>query len=310
MTLITSRLTHGTIGAALGSALGLPLVGTTVGAHTPPITGMTAVAGGPTGAYSNDTALAQAGLAALASGFAPAGLMTEYRQWAQTGAYAAYPTAPRHTWPATAAALGGRTPARPDADPGALLRSLPVGFFLHHQFGENWLDIPAATDELATFVNLTNPGLANRIATTMYLQAVTWLLAGQTLPEALDAALNGTLTHYQGEPVALDFALLAGLDAAQAKTLAAGPATPRNVLGVAWYSLQATDDFAPAVLTAANFGHESAAYAALAGGLAGLAYGYLRIPHRWCLLLTRYGEIVQRVQRAEKSGFFEDSDEA
>ncbi|WP_461227163.1 ADP-ribosylglycohydrolase family protein [Lacticaseibacillus suihuaensis] len=305
MSLIDSRLTHSIIGAALGSALGLPIDGSPANDATrEPLLGLIPSPSGPTGAYSNDTALTQAGLAALSTGFAPAGLMQEYRQWAQTGAYAAYPTAPRHTWPATAAVLGHRTPAAPNADPGALLRSLPLGFFLRHQFGADWLQNPTATGELAAFVDLTNPGLANRIATTLYLQAVTALLGDAPLATALDAALDATLTYYQGEPAALDFALLGGLDLPQAKTLAASPATPRNVLAVAWYSLQATADFAPAVLTAANFGNASAAYALLAGGLAGLSYGYLRIPHRWCLLLTKYGAIVQRVQVAERSGFF------
>ncbi|NOJ61893.1 ADP-ribosylglycohydrolase family protein, partial [Arthrobacter sp. 260] len=44
--------------------------------------------------------------------------------------------------------------------------------------------------------------------------------------------------------------------------------------------------------------------AALTGGLAGLAYGYTSLPHRWCLTLAEYAQIVDLCRQAEKSGFF------
>ncbi|WP_179396215.1 ADP-ribosylglycohydrolase family protein [Lacticaseibacillus absianus] len=306
MAITDSRLTHGIIGAAIGDALGLPVLGATAAELTAhPVTSMQGYGRYqlPAGVYSDATGLTQASLAALIAGFSGDGLMAAYHQWASRAAFAPV-NGPLTTWPSITAALAGRTPTAPDADPGGLIRSLPMGYYLYQHAGPDLFAAPDALAQLNAFIDLTNPGPANRIAAAIYVQITLALLADVPLEPAIRQGVAATLAHYGETPAALDFRTLTLLDEPTAATMAAAVPTPRNVLGVALYSLLRTDDYEPAVLKAVNFGGQTTTTAALTGGLAGLHYGYARLPHKWCLLLTKYGEIAARVRTAEQSGNF------
>ncbi|WP_164512095.1 ADP-ribosylglycohydrolase family protein [Lacticaseibacillus daqingensis] len=307
MALTDSRLTHGIIGAAIGDALGLPVQGQTAAELAlDPVTNMRSYGtyALPAGVYSDETGLSQASLAALATGFDPEILMAAYRDWAKATAYAPVNGPKTDIWPSVAAAVAGRTPSAPDADPGGLIRTLPLGYYLFHHYGPDLYADPAALPVLTAFVALTNPGPANQLASAIYAQSVMRLLAGDPLQDALKQSLASVLAHNEAVPAALDFRMLTLLDAPTAATMAEAAPTPRNVLGVVLYALQSTTDYASATLAAVNAGHFTDTFGALTGGLAGLGYGYLSIPHHWCLLLTKYGEIVARVRTAERSGNF------
>ena len=60
-----------------------------------------------------------------------------------------------------------------------------------------------------------------------------------------------------------------------------------ETLEAALWCLLTTDNYADCVLAAVNLGHDADTTAAVAGGLAGLAYGYDSIPGEWIAELKR-----------------------
>ncbi len=58
-------------------------------------------------------------------------------------------------------------------------------------------------------------------------------------------------------------------------------------LEAAIWSLLRTDNFKDALLTAVNLGDDADTVGAIAGGLAGLYYGYDAIPAEWLAVIPR-----------------------
>lgn len=307
MAIVDSRLTAAMIGAAIGDAMGLPVQGETQAALVQnPVTAMRGYGhfGLPAGYYSDETAMNLATMAALTHGFDPRRILNEYRRWAETFEYAAYTGPIVDIWPSVQRAIAGQTLGTTINEPTGLVRVLPMAYYLFARFGQNLFTQPLALTQLHAFVALTATDDANQIAASLYAQLIMQLLADHTLTDALAVSLAAGLAHWQHQPAGLDFQVLTQLDAQRAAVMAQAPPTPRNILGVVWYALQTGSDYRSRLLTAVNLGGRADATGALTGGAAGLAGGYIDIPHKWCLTLTRYGDIVRRVRLAEQSGAF------
>ena len=67
-------------------------------------------------------------------------------------------------------------------------------------------------------------------------------------------------------------------------------------LEAAIWSLLRTDSFMDCLLTAVNLGDDSDTIGAIAGGLAGLYYGYEAIPEEWLSVIQRKGWIEELCQ--------------
>ena len=121
MGIMESRLIHGTVGFAIGDALGLPVKGQSqADLAAAPVTTMKGYGtfNQPAGTYSDETGLTLAGLDALQSGFDQAKLIAPYGKRNPD------------IWPSVATALTtGKAAAAPN-EPGALIRALPFAFLL------------------------------------------------------------------------------------------------------------------------------------------------------------------------------------
>ena len=62
-----------------------------------------------------------------------------------------------------------------------------------------------------------------------------------------------------------------------------------------------TDNYKDCVLKAVNLGGDTDTIAAIAGGLAGLMYGYESIPQEWLDTLLKREEIEELCERAERT---------
>lgn len=69
------------------------------------------------------------------------------------------------------------------------------------------------------------------------------------------------------------------------------------------WCLLTTDSYAEAVLKAVNLGSDTDTTGAITGGLAGLLYGYEKIPVEWIGGLARKKDIEQLAQRLESVRF-------
>ena len=88
MGIMESRLIHGTVGFAIGDALGLPVKGQSqADLAAAPVTTMKGYGtfNQPAGTYSDETGLTLAGLDALQSGFDQAKLIAAYQAWFKNG---------------------------------------------------------------------------------------------------------------------------------------------------------------------------------------------------------------------------------
>ncbi|MFK5279602.1 ADP-ribosylglycohydrolase family protein, partial [Lacticaseibacillus paracasei] len=137
MGIMESRLIHGTVGFAIGDALGLPVKGQNAAELTAaPVTTMKGYGtfNQPAGTYSDETGLALAGLDALQHGFDEQALIKAYQAWFTAGKYAPYGKRSPDIWPSIETALKtGQSVASPK-EPGALIRILPFAFFAYQTF--------------------------------------------------------------------------------------------------------------------------------------------------------------------------------
>lgn len=70
-----------------------------------------------------------------------------------------------------------------------------------------------------------------------------------------------------------------------------------DTLEAALWCLGTTDSFAGCVLRAVNLGEDTDTVGAVAGGLAGIAYGASEVPEEWCSMLARLDWIKQLCDR-------------
>lgn len=73
-----------------------------------------------------------------------------------------------------------------------------------------------------------------------------------------------------------------------------------HTLEAAMWCLLTTDSYAAAVLKAVNLGSDTDTTAAVTGGLAGLLYGYEKIPTHWVSQLARKNDIDHLAERMKK----------
>jgi len=72
-----------------------------------------------------------------------------------------------------------------------------------------------------------------------------------------------------------------------------------HTLEAALWCLMKTGSYSKAVLKAVNLGRDTDTTAAVAGGLAGLLYGYETIPEEWMNVLARRKDIENLCNRLE-----------
>lgn len=307
MGIMESRLIHATVGFAIGDALGLPVKGQTQAElAASPVTGMKGYGtfNQPAGTYSDETGLTLAGLDALQHGFDQDALVNAYQAWFKNGEYAPYGKRNPDIWPSIETALTtGKATAAPN-EPGALIRTLPFTFFAYQTFETNLFEKAEGRQLFQNFVTLTNLDPENMVAAAIYTQIAIELLAdAPDLPTAITTGINKTAAYFADQPTYQPvFAAFQTQLGAQASD---GTATdPLSLLARSLNALQTWPDYHDAVLNALMLGGATDTAAALTGGLAGLAYGYTSLPHRWCLMLAEYAQIVDLCRQAEKSGFF------
>jgi ADP-ribosylglycohydrolase len=70
-----------------------------------------------------------------------------------------------------------------------------------------------------------------------------------------------------------------------------------DTLEASLWCLLTTDSYEECVLKAVNLGEDTDTTAAIAGGLAGLLYGFENIPEKWITQLARYEDILDLCER-------------
>jgi ADP-ribosylglycohydrolase len=79
-----------------------------------------------------------------------------------------------------------------------------------------------------------------------------------------------------------------------------------DTLEAAIWCILTTKDYKECVLKAVNLGEDTDTVAAVAGGLAGVLYGYEDIPQEWLKQIKKLDYIEKMCEQAEKSWMFPD----
>ena len=167
---------------------------------------------------------------------------------------------------------------------GSLMRIIPACLYAFKKAK----DEEEAIGIVHAVSGLTHNHLRSKVGCGLYYFCVAAILEGSgTLGERLQVGLDKGFAFYEKDaPAKAELAFYERL-----RDLTAFSGLPKDAiysggyivesLEAAIWSLLQTDSFEAALLTAVNLGYDTDTVAAIAGGLAGLYYGYDQIPKAW-----------------------------
>ena len=177
---------------------------------------------------------------------------------------------------------GGR--GEQDNGNGSLMRIAPLALYLHRQQLTSVSDILDAAHKLSC---LTHAHPRSQMACGIYTLIALNLLEGRSLASAISEGLASARAFYEKSAAFSSelstYGRLWELDAFAALPEAAIQSSGyvvHTLEAVIWCLLN-SKDYASCVLKAVNLGNDTDTIAAIAGGLAGLAYGWDSIPAEW-----------------------------
>lgn len=148
---------------------------------------------------------------------------------------------------------------------GSLMRILPLAF------------VPGITDEMIGEVSaITHGHEISKEACIIYVRIAIALLQGKKLQEAIQKSVPDTSP----------FASLGMIETYTENEISSGGYVMETLQAALW-CLVKTDNYKACVLKAVNLGMDTDTTAAVAGGLAGILYGYDGIPAEWMEKLQR-----------------------
>lgn len=259
-------------GVAVGDALGVPAE--FKARDTYRIEGMTGrgTYDKPVGTFSDDTSLtlATSNSIRICKGIDIDDMRERYRAWLRDGAYV--PDGESFgVGRTTAAALdrGRGLDGERDNGNGSLMRIVPLAF------------VDGVTDgQIEAVSAITHAHAISKRACVIYVRIAQRLLAGASVVEAIESVVEP-----EAKPPFDRLSCIACLSRDEIRS--SGYVV--DTLEAALWCLAVTDRFGDAVLAAVNLGDDSDTVGAVAGGLAGIAYGYDAIPSEWIRALRGRG---------------------
>lgn len=172
---------------------------------------------------------------------------------------------------------------------GSLMRILPVSLRFAHQ-GKQMLD----RVHRASAITHRHP--RSQMACGLFTLVVQELLQDKQVSDALTEALGSFRAHYEHDPwwsLELDYfqLLLAGDLAARPESEIASSGYVLHTLTASLWCLLTTSSFEECVLKAVNLGGDTDTTGCVAGGLAGVHYGFSAAPQHWLQALARRDEV-------------------
>jgi ADP-ribosyl-[dinitrogen reductase] hydrolase len=185
---------------------------------------------------------------------------------------------------------------------GALMRILPLVF--HETWQAENLNLNAAWQLTEAVASVTHGHARSTLGCFMYLLVAHHLLKGRSIAEAYEqarAAANKWL-HTQAKAAAFYEwpkygQLIDGSLPTLPETEVLSSGYVVHTLDAALWCLLRHDSYAATVLAAVNLGDDTDTTGAVAGGLAGLAYGEAAIPAEWLAVLARRADIEDLAAR-------------
>lgn len=296
-----SKVLDGMYGLCVADALGVPAeFRSRADLKNDPIVGMTS--GGiwdqPVGYWSDDSsmALCLAKSIGMVGAFDTRDIMERFLDWYENGAYSpggecfdvggsCARAMNRYRYGIAPEECGGDQPR--ENGNGSLMRILPAVYVVYNRWGKSITREPQAMETLHTLSALTHRHPISQSACGIYGVIGCRLLGGDNLNTAVKEGIREALEWYARQPRFADhmkhWARIADPEnfARQPEAEIRSSGYVVDSLEAALWCLMNTDNYRDCVLRCVNLGQDTDSVAAIAGGLAGLAYGYASIPQEW-----------------------------
>ncbi|MCI9163708.1 MAG: ADP-ribosylglycohydrolase [Lachnospiraceae bacterium] len=253
----------------------------------------------PSGTWSDDSSMALCLLESLTEkGVDYGDMMARFLRWADEG----YMTARGEVFDmgiATRRALTrfthGTSPSECggsgeyDNGNGSLMRILPMALYLHRTMGPDFPQRPEAYPIIHNASALTHAHPVSLISCGIYCAAANELLCGRTgIWDGIKTAKSyyhsqTEFKPYQGIFKRIDGGVLPSLHKSEIRS--SGYVV--HTLEASLWCMEQNHSFRSCLLEAVNLGEDTDTVGAVAGGLAGLRYGWSEIPSDWLAVIAK-----------------------
>ena len=178
---------------------------------------------------------------------------------------------------------------------GSLMRILPLAFILQE------LPFAKRVSSIADTSAITHAHIRSIIACVIYIEMSINLLNGQDLEEAYNNMKPSILEHYKGENELLHYSRILQNNIIKLKEddiKSSGYVV--HTLEASLWCLLTGNSYKEIVLKAINLGEDTDTTGAVAGGLAGIYYGFENIPSEWVNQIARKDDIVELAERLNR----------
>lgn len=253
----------------------------------------------PKGAWSDDSSLALANLSSLYKGYDLQDIMEQFSKWDSKGAYTPLGEVfdmgytchkAIHQYQLGADVKSCGMSGERDNGNGSLMRILPMCLYAYEQEKCENLTEEEAVQIIHDVSALTHAHLRSKMACGLYYFLVKSILEKNTaasLKECLQRGFDKGFDFYHKDFMNLieiaKYARLADMEqfAREEEASIRGSGYVLEAFEAAVWSLLQADTYKDSILVAVNLGDDTDTVAAIAGGLAGLYYGYDNIPAEW-----------------------------
>ena len=304
------KIRGGILGLAVADALGVPVeFKSRESLLKSPVTDMFGhgTYNQPEGTWSDDTSMILCLVDSLSNdGLDYKKIMDNFAAWVKHGDYTPYQEVfdiGNATKQAVVNYIQGIEPfkcgGRNDNDNGngSLMRILPIAFYIVGKYG---LDCETATivDIVHKTSSLTHGHMRSQIACGIYVMIAIELIKGRILCYAIQNGIQQAFSYYsENHESKYEIKKYTRVKSKGFKDLKESEIKSSgyvvDTLEAALWCLLNTDNYKDCVLKAVNLGEDTDTVAAVAGGLAGIAYGIKQIPEEWLSKLVRREYIEQ-----------------
>jgi len=322
----------GIIGLCVADALGVPVeFGSRDNLQANPVTDMEGYGSHdqPPGTWSDDTSLTLCLMDSLANGLDYADIMQKFRSWLYSDEYTPYgktfgvgctclaaitrsmqitedSTTNRDTDGISPILCGGSKES--DNGNGSLMRILPIVFYLHSVYGADFSSCEEAFSIIHNISALTHAHARSKIACGIYISIAGELINNCTgeLQLRIYDGIKKAKKYYDSKKEYKDE--LKHYNRIFNDSFINLPLKEINSSGYVVDTLEAavwcllnSDSYKNCVLKAVNLGDDTDTVAAVAGGLAGIFYGFCEIPEEWVCQIPQFEKIVKICEDFDRS---------
>lgn len=183
---------------------------------------------------------------------------------------------------------------------GSLMRILPLVFYTKN------LDLRQRFRIVKEVSSITHAHSQSVISCQIYIEVLKQILDGSDIRTAYENMKPVVREYYRGQKQALEpFDRILEQDITQnpRDKISSSTYVIHSLEAALWCSLNHTN-YKDTVLAAVNLGDDTDSIGAIAGGIAGLAYGYEAIPQEWIWQIARKQDIKDLARRLHDA--FED----